>query len=82
MHSYINAKIIVKLHVVGVSIVQQLGDYTMETPSPADDRNQRKRFCPVCEAETTVRVTVPWQDDLCRGCHNSIPGTSVQPDQF
>lgn len=31
------------------------------------------KYCPICDAETTVKKTVPWQNDVCTTCANPIP---------
>ncbi|GAD52146.1 hypothetical protein MBEHAL_0906 [Halarchaeum acidiphilum MH1-52-1] len=36
----------------------------------------RSGYCPRCDAERTIRVTVPWQDDICTECYNSVPSES------
>jgi len=41
--------------------------------SVAHDQQQREAYCPVCDQETVVEITVPWQDDICTNCRNSIP---------
>jgi methionyl-tRNA synthetase len=37
--------------------------------------DQQQAYCPVCERETEVESTVPWQEDICANCGNSIPGS-------
>jgi len=31
------------------------------------------KYCPICDTESTVKKTVPWQDDVCTTCANPIP---------
>jgi len=37
-----------------------------------DDAITRTAYCPNCDAEQAVRLTVPWQADLCTVCGESI----------
>ncbi len=34
----------------------------------------RTTYCSNCGAEREVRITVPWQDDICLGCGGSVEG--------
>jgi hypothetical protein len=35
-----------------------------------------KAYCPHCGRQCETISTVPWQDDICSECNNSIPSDS------
>jgi len=37
-----------------------------------DDRTTKEAYCSNCETEREVRITVPWQEDLCLHCGNAV----------
>lgn len=39
----------------------------------SDAEQEQTRYCQVCDAETTPKRTVPWQDDVCSQCANPFP---------
>lgn len=37
-----------------------------------DGTRTREGYCSYCDEAVTLRVTVPWQDDICTECGNSV----------
>ena len=48
--------------------IAQLTYHPMETTTDRDEQ-----YCPFCDEEKEVIKTVPWQDNLCVECRQSIP---------
>ncbi len=40
----------------------------------SEDDITRTDYCPHCDAERAIRITVPWQADLCTHCGENIDG--------
>ncbi|RZV10905.1 hypothetical protein BDK88_2111 [Natrinema hispanicum] len=38
-----------------------------------NDETTRIAYCPRCDAEREIQITVSWQGDLCIACREDIP---------
>ncbi|WP_255291465.1 hypothetical protein [Natrinema sp. CBA1119] len=40
----------------------------------SNDTKTKTTYCPNCDADREVRITVPWQDDFCLECGENVDG--------